>query len=211
MREGAASRLRPVRWTGEHVGILGGTFDPPHVGHIVAAVHVRHALSLERVLVVPAHVPWQKRGVRALSAVADRLAMTRAAFADLDGIEVSTIELDRGGDTYTVDTLEELRSARPNDDHWLIVGSDVAAHLDTWRRPETVRALARLVVYERPGAVGHRPPHGWSFDLVEVPLLDVSSSALRERVHLGAPIDGLVPPAVAAIVRDRALYRETAA
>ena len=200
-----------MRGSGEQVGILGGTFDPPHVGHIVAAVHVRHSLSLSRVLVIPAHVPWQKRGVRAVSSAADRLAMTRAAFAGLAGVEVSTIELDRGGTTYTVDTLEELRAARPHDEHVLIVGSDVAAQLHTWHRPEAVRALARLVIYERPGSVGKRPPEGWPYDLVDVPLLDVSSSCLRDRVRLGAPIDGLVPPAVATIVRDRSLYREVAA
>ena len=158
---------------------------------------------------MPAHVPWQKRDVHDMSAAADRLAMTRAAFGGIGGVEVSTIELDRGGDTYTADTLDELRGAHPEDEYWLIVGSDVAAQLATWHRPDAVRALAHLVVYERPGSVGARPPAGWLFDLVDVPLLAVSSTSLRERVRLGEPIDGLVPPAVASIVRDRALYRGT--
>jgi nicotinate-nucleotide adenylyltransferase len=200
-----------VRGSGERIGILGGTFDPPHVGHIVAAVGVRHVLSLHRVLVTPANVPWQKRGVRDVTPVADRLAMTRAAFADLDGIEVSTIELDRGGDSFTVDTLGELQAMHPDDEHWLIVGSDVARHLDTWHRHDAVRSLARLVVYERPGSVGERPPAGWPFELVDLPLIDVSSTDIRDRVRRGEPIDGLVPPAVADIVRGRALYREVAA
>ncbi len=207
----APSYNRPVRGHGERIGILGGTFDPPHVGHVAAAAGVRHALGLRRVLVVPASVPWQKRGTRVISEPADRLAMTRAAFDGVDGVEVSTIELDRGGDSYTADTLEALAAAQPEDAHWLIVGSDVAAQLDTWRRPEVVRSLARLVLYERPGSVGARPPAGWPFELVEVPLLDVSSTGLRARVRTGAPIDGLVPAAVAEIVRARDLYREAVA
>jgi nicotinate-nucleotide adenylyltransferase len=99
----------------------------------------------------------------------------------------------------------------PDDEHWLIVGSDVARHLDTWHRHDAVRSLARLVVYERPGSVGERPPAGWPFELVDLPLIDVSSTDIRDRVRRGEPIDGLVPPAVADIVRGRALYREVAA
>jgi len=200
-----------VRGAGEQVGILGGTFDPPHVGHVVAATQVRHALGLDRVLAVPANVPWQKRGVRAVSEAADRLAMTKAAFAGIDHVEVSAIELERGGDTYSIDTLEQLRAAHPATTWWLIVGSDVAAQLDTWHRHEDVRAAARLVIYERPGSVGARPPAGWAYELVDVPLLDVSSTQLRERVRQGSPIDGLVPPAVHEIVRARSLYREVGA
>ena len=200
-----------MRGSGERIGILGGTFDPPHVGHIVAAVGVRHVLSLHRVLVTPANIPWQKRGVRDVTPIADRLAMARAAFANLEGIEVSTVELDRGGDTYTVDTLIALQEARPDDEHWLIVGSDVARHLDTWHRPEVVRSLTRMVVYERPGSVGARPPASWPFELVDLPLIDVSSTDIRDRVRRGEPIDGLVPPSVADIVRRRGLYREVAA
>ena len=197
-----------MRGSGERIGILGGTFDPPH---IVAAVGVRHVLSLHRVLVTPANIPWQKRGVRDVTPIADRLAMTRAAFADLEGIEVSTVELDRGGDTYTVDTLIALQEARPDDEHWLIVGSDVARQLDTWHRPDVVRSLTRMVVYERPGSVGARPPASWPFELVDLPLIDVSSTDIRDRVRRGEPIDGLVPPSVADIVRRRGLYREVAA
>lgn len=200
-----------MRGSGERIGILGGTFDPPHVGHIVAAVGVRHVLSLHRVLVTPANIPWQKRGVRDVTPIADRLAMTRAAFADLEGIEVSTVELDRGGDTYTVDTLIALQEARPDDELWLIVGSDVARQLDTWHRPDVVRSLTRMVVYERPGSVGARPPASWPFELVDLPLIDVSSTDIRDRVRRGEPIDGLVPPSVADIVRRRGLYREVAA
>ena len=200
-----------MRGRGERIGILGGTFDPPHVGHIVAAVGVRHVLSLHRVLVVPANIPWQKRGLREVTPPDDRLAMVRAAFAGLEGIEVTTLEVDRGGDSYTVDTLVELQAARPDDEHWLIVGSDVAQHLDTWHRPDAVRSLAHLVIYERPGSVGLRPPAGWPFELGDLPLLDVSSTDIRERVRRGEPIDGLVPPAVADIVRGRSLYREVAA
>ncbi len=196
---------------GRRIGILGGTFDPPHVGHVVAAAEIRHALALDVVLAVPAGVPWQKRGTRTISPAPVRLAMTRAAFDGVEGVEVSTIEIDRAGDTSTADTLDQLRAAGPDDDLWLIVGSDVAALLDTWRRPDAVRAGAHLVVYERPGAAGGRPPAGWPYELVPVPHLEVSSTAVRERVRRGAPIDGLVPPAVAALVRAHHLYEEAAA
>lgn len=206
-----APRLPPVRGAGEQVGILGGTFDPPHVGHVAAAAQVRHALGLDRVLAMPANVPWQKVDRRHVSPAADRLAMTRAAFAGVDGVEVSTLELERSGATYTIDTLDELRAAAPTTTWFLVVGSDVAAALDTWHRPDAVREAVRLVIYERPGSVGARPPARWPYDLVDVPLLDVSSTMLRTRVHRGEPIDGLVPPAVRDIIRDRSLYREDAA
>lgn len=205
-----APRLWPVHGAGEQVGILGGTFDPPHVGHVAAAAQVRHALGLDRVLAVPANVPWQKVDDRHVTAAADRLAMVEAAFAGVEGVEVSTVELDRPGDTYTIDTLDELRAAHPGATWYLVVGSDVAAKLDTWRRPDAVRAAARLVIYERPGSVGARPPAGWPYELVDVPLLDVSSTMLRDRVRRGEPVDGLVPPRVRDIIRARGLYREAA-
>jgi nicotinate-nucleotide adenylyltransferase len=177
---------------------------------VVAAAGVRHALALDVVLAVPAADPWQKRGSRPISPAEVRLAMTRAAFAGIDGVEVSTIEIDRGGESATADTLEQLHATCPDDDVWLIVGSDVAALLDTWRRPEDVRSGAHLVVYERPGALSARPPAGWPFELVQVPHLDVSSTAVRGRVRRGEPIDGLVPPAVVALVRAHRLYQEAA-
>jgi nicotinate-nucleotide adenylyltransferase len=196
---------------GERIGIFGGTFDPPHVGHLTAAVNVRHELGLTRVLMVPAAIPWQKAHSRAISAPADRLAMTRAAFDGVDGLEVSTIELDRGGESYTADTLEALRLAMPDADLYLVVGSDIAPTLDTWKRPEVLRARATIVVYERSGSPGCTPPSGWTWQQVAVPQMAVSSTDVRERVRDGRPIAGLVSREVAQLIHARRLYADATA
>ena len=197
--------------TPERVGVLGGTFDPIHVAHVVAAVTVRHALRLDRVLLVVAGDPWQKRGSVVASA-ADRLAMTRAAVDGLTGIEVSALEVERTGPTYTIDTLRALTAA--DRELFLIVGSDVAAGLDSWHRAEEVRAAATLVVVSREhdgGAVEEAPVEGAPGTplQVRIPRLDVSSSEVRRRVADGEPIDGLVPEAVVRVLRERHLYTRT--
>jgi nicotinate-nucleotide adenylyltransferase len=199
-----------VRGQGERIGILGGTFDPPHVGHLVAAVNVRHQLALDRVFVVPACVPWQKAGSRTITRPADRLAMVDAAFGAVAGLDVSTVELDRGGDSFTADTLDELRAAHPAHQWFVVVGSDVAPTLGTWRRAEELPGLAAFVVYERPGSAGGRPPAGWPHHVVDVPQVDVSSTEIRARVADGRPIDGLVSVAVAELIHRRRLYRAAA-
>ena len=188
-------------------GVLGGTFDPVHVAHLVAALAARHALELDRVVLVVAGDPWQKRGAVVASAD-DRLAMTRAAVDGLDeadgrcGIEVSAVEVERSGPTYTIDTLRALSAA--DRELFLIVGSDVAARLDTWHRADEVRTAATLVVVSReevprvsgPGTVVHLP----------IPRLDISSTELRARVANGEPIDGLVPAGAVRVIRERRLY-----
>src|SRR5437868_10273495 len=120
------------------LGVFGGTFDPVHNGHLAAAVNARRALALDRVLVVPAREPWQKHG-RELAPADARLAMLEAAMAGIDGVEVSRLELDRPGPTYTADTLEELHAHQPADDLFLIVGADAASDLATWDRPDVIR------------------------------------------------------------------------
>ena len=134
----------------ERLGVLGGTFDPVHIGHLVAAVTVRAALGLDRVLLVVANQPWQKAG-RQLTPAEDRLAMVEAAVHDRDGLQASRIEIDRGGDTYTADTLEQLAAENPDRELFLIVGTDVAADLGTWERPDVVARLATLVIVGRAG------------------------------------------------------------
>jgi len=130
--------------------VFGGTFDPVHVGHLVAAVGARDALHLDRVLLVVANQPWQKHD-RSVSPAEYRLAMLAAAVADVDGLEASAIEIERGGASYTVDTLEALSAAEPASDLFLVVGADVVADLPTWRRVGDVADLATLVVVTRPG------------------------------------------------------------
>ena len=187
------------------IGLFGGTFDPPHVGHLVTAVNVRHALRLDRLLLVVANDPWQK-GDQVVSPAADRLAMVEAAVRGVPGLEPSALEIDRGGISYTADTLAALTSADPAADVYLVLGSDAAAGLPTWGRVEEVRRLSRLVVVTRPGAEAARPPAGWEHTVVEVPRLEVSSTDLRARVADGRPLDYLVPEAVVAVIRRRGLY-----
>jgi nicotinate-nucleotide adenylyltransferase len=189
------------------IGVFGGTFDPPHVGHLVVAVNVRHELRLDRVLLVVAHDPWQKTGSRTVSPAADRLAMVEAAVGDVDGLEASALELDRGGISYTADTLRELAELHPGAELYLILGSDAARGLPTWDRVDEVRAHSTVVVVTRPGDEEGRPPPGWSWERVETPRLEVSSTDLRARFADGRPLDYLLTPAVITCIRQRRLYR----
>jgi nicotinate-nucleotide adenylyltransferase len=190
---------------GGGVGILGGTFDPPHVAHVVVAVNVRWALGLDEVLLVVANEPWQKAHLP-VSPAADRLAMVEAAVAGVEGVSASALEIERGGTSYTADTLAELAAHGPGVRLHVVLGSDAAAGLDTWERAEEVRAQASIVVITRPGAEHAPLPPGWTARHVEVPRLDVSSTDLRARVVDGRPLDGLVPPPVVALLRERGLY-----
>lgn len=195
---------------GARLGIFGGTFDPVHVGHLVAAVNARATLDLDRVILVVANVPWQKVAERTISPAEDRLALVEAAVGDVPGLEAGRQEIDRGGESYTADTLAELAAADPSADLHLIVGWDVAGQLSTWERVEEVRSLATLVVVNRPGA---RPPAGlraagWRVAEVTVPNLEISSSDLRARAARGRPLDYLVPEAAVRVIRSRSLYAE---
>lgn len=197
---------------GSRVGVFGGTFDPVHLGHLLVALEVRHALRLDRMMLVVANDPWQKGG-ETVSAAADRFALTCAAVEEMNArlgreiLEASDIEIARGGETYSADTLEELHASIDDPRLFLLVGSDAAAGLATWKRPDTVRALATTVVVERGGREGGRPPDGWPHLVVEVPLMDVSSSDLRVRFAHGRPVEAMVPPSVVDGVRQRGLYR----
>jgi nicotinate-nucleotide adenylyltransferase len=205
----------------ERVGVFGGTFDPVHIAHVVAAVEARRALGLDRVVLVPAGDPWQKRGTVNAPA-ADRLDLVRAAVDGIAGLEASSLEVDRDGPSYTYQTLEAL--AAPGRRLFLIVGADVAATMGSWVGVERLPALATLVVVTRadpdaePGgphagdAVGgwepdDRLPSGWACERVAIPRLDVSSTGLRARAARGWPLDGLVPPAAVRIIAERSLYR----
>lgn len=186
--------------------MFGGTFDPPHVGHLVAAVDALQGLPLDTVLLVVANHPWQKVGQRDISSADDRLAMVRAAVADRPGIEVSDLEIRRGGPSYTADTLAELRADDPDCELFVILGNDAAAGFETWERHDEVIALAHLVVVDRPGTP--TPMHdGLGWTRIDIPELEISSTELRQRVAEGRSIDYLTPPAVVGCIADRGLYR----
>jgi len=188
------------------LGVFGGTFDPVHNGHLAAAVNARRALALDLVLVIPARDPWQKQD-RELAPADDRLAMLEAAMAGVEGVEVSRLELDRPGPTYTADTVEDLHREHPDAELFLIVGADAAADLATWDRQEVIRDLTTVVIVSRadidePDA----PGPGWRVDHVRIPPLAISSTDLRRRAADGDPLDGLMPAAAIRCLRERGLY-----
>lgn len=194
------------------LGILGGTFNPPHVAHLVCAQEARFQLGLDVVLLVPAREPPHK-AIPDDPGAETRLGLCVAAAEREPGVEVSRVELERPGPSFTVDTLRALREARPEDDLTLIVGADMARELPSWREPEEILRLARPAVAGRGDGsreeiaavlegLGATAP----VEFLEMPRLDISSSDIRARVRDGRPIRHLVPEAVEARIHSEGLY-----
>ena len=189
---------------GERLGVFGGTFDPVHAAHVVVATETRSQLGLDRVLLVVAGDPWQKRG-RVVASAADRLALAAVAVEGIEGVEASAIEIERGEASVTADTLEALRA--PGRELFLVLGADAVANMSTWRRLDETRHLATVVVVERAGDVHSEPPGpGWRVERVSIPRLDISSTDLRDRLGCGRPVDGQMPADVVREIRRRGLY-----
>ena len=195
------------------LGILGGTFNPPHIGHLVCAQEARAQLGLDRVALMPVHTAPHKEA-RDDPGPQARLALCQAAAAGDEALEVSALEIERGGPSYTVDTLRALHGSREGDDLTFIVGGDMASTLPSWREPEAVLELARLAVAEREE---HRRQeiaerlsglHGADERVVffTMPRLDISSSDIRRRVAEGRPVRWLVPGEVCDEIERRGLY-----
>ncbi len=200
---------------GKRIGILGGTFDPPHIGHLWLATLAADALGLSRVLLMPAARPPHKGG-KPVSNAADRVMMTRLAIAGDPLLDLSLIEMERPGPSYTVDSLVELRaSLGANASLVLVMAADSFAEIDTWREPDRLLELAEWAVGPRPGS--KLPDRGAlrerfgaaesRIHLLDGPSLDVSSSEIRRRVAAGRSIRYLVPGAVGELIADRGLYR----
>jgi nicotinate-nucleotide adenylyltransferase len=206
------ARAEPVRR--ERLGILGGTFDPPHIGHLWLATVAADELDLAKVLLVPAANPPHKRR-RAISHAADRVLMTRLAVANDPRLDVSPVELEREGPSYTVDTLTELGRRHPDADLVLVLAADSLAQIDTWREPDRLLELASWAVGPRPGAplptraelVARWGRAASRIHLLGGPALEVSASQIRRRVAAGRAIRYLVPRAVEELIVDRQLYR----
>lgn len=191
------------------IGVFGGTFDPPHVGHLIVAQDVVEALRLDRLLLVPVAEPPHKPGRTPASADA-RARMLEAAVAGDPRMEVSRVEIDRGGPSYTVDTLRWLRGRHPEDEIHLVVGVDQLRGFARWREPEEVARLARLVVLSREGVDPARVAAGVdvSYRTVPVTRVDVSSSDVRGRIREGRSVRYQVPEAVRRIIEEEQLYRQ---
>lgn len=193
--------------------MLGGTFDPIHVGHLAAARAAMECARLDRVLIVPSAEPPHRAAAEAPAAM--RLEMCRLAVRGLPGLEASDVETSRGGPSYTVDTLERLHAAHPEDELFLILGWDAARLFSSWHQPERIRRLATFVVVSRPGtpepdaarlsAAGLDPDHV-VLCLADTP--DVSASELRDALARGESVTDRVPPDVAAFVAGHGLYRD---
>jgi nicotinate-nucleotide adenylyltransferase len=194
------------------VGILGGAFNPPHTGHLVCAQEALIQLELDKVVFVPVgHAPH--RELQGDPGAEERLEMVELATADDERFEVSRAEIDREGPSYTSDTLRALREASPDEELFLILGGDQAATLATWHEPEEVLALATVAVVERISwsrqAIGiklGRLPGGRGIRYLEMPIIQISSSAVRRRAVEGKPIRYLVPDKVAAYIESNGLY-----
>ena len=190
----------------QRIGIFGGTFDPPHIGHLVAASDARAALDLDVVLLVVANSPWQKLGERHISDAADRLAMVEAAVASADGLVASDLEITRGGVSYTADTVAALAKTHPGAELFVILGNDAAAGFSTWERHEEVAAAAELVVVDRPGTPTPIDDE-FVWTRIDIPELEISSTELRERLAAGRSVRYLTPLAVVTSIAERGLYR----
>ena len=198
-----------------NVGVFGGTFDPIHNGHLVIAEEARLKLGLERVIFVPAGEPWLK-GHRNIAPGAHRLEMIELAIAPNPHFSVSTVDLDRAGPSYTVHTLPDLRHELGGEvNFYFIIGEDALAGLPSWNEPEGVVEMCYLVAARRPGSEAldleslERSIPGISSRIIilDNPLMDISSSEIRERVAKGLPITDLVPDAVARYIREQGLYK----
>jgi nicotinate-nucleotide adenylyltransferase len=198
------------------LGILGGTFNPPHIGHLVMVQEAIHQLGLDRAVLMPVARPPHKEAL--VDPGADvRLELCRLAAEGEERLGVSDLEIERGGASYTVDTLRALHDRVPEHALTFIVGGDMAYSLPSWREPEAILELARLAVAEREELrrehIAERldPLHpGDRVVFFDMPRIDLSSSAIRERVATGRPIRHLVPEAVAEAIRDRRLYPRAA-
>ena len=195
----------------QRLGVFGGTFDPPHRGHLAVAKAAQRTFALDRVLLVVANDPWKKSPDRAITPAADRLAMVQALASNQAGLEVSDREIRRGGPSYTVVTLRELAAAHPGSELFLIIGRDLVDDFSSWHESVEIGRLATIVVVDRPGYVTD-PQRDWKMLIIEP--VDVSSTELREQLQQTLPADSKalshMTPEVLQVIRSRGLYGTSA-
>ena len=190
------------------LGILGGTFDPPHAGHVAAAVAAQTQVGLDDVVLMVANEPWQKVGDRQVTSAQVRWEMTEALVAEISGLRADDREIRRGGPTFTVDTLEEILAEQPNTEIFLIVGADTAERLETWHRASDVVRLSTIVIVNRDNSTNAAPGFLRDARVLNVTMnpVDVSSSGIRDAVARGESIDSSTSLSVASLIRDHSLY-----
>ena len=190
------------------LGILGGTFDPPHAGHLAAALAVQTQVALDELVLMVANEPWQKVGDRQVTPAEVRFEMTEALVDGISGLRADDREIRRGGPTFTVDTLEEILAEQPDTEIFLIVGADTANRLETWHRASDVVRLSTIVIVNRDDSTNAASGFLRDARVVNVTMnaVDVSSSAIRKSVAHGESIDSATSSSVASIIRDRSLY-----
>lgn len=199
------------------IGVFGGSFDPVHYGHLLLAEQCREQVGLEKVLFIPAGQPPHKRG-RPLSDARHRVEMVRLAIAGFEEYEVSTIEVERPGPSYTVETLEQLHEERPGDEFFLLMGPDMLLDFPHWKQPTRILELARLAVALYSEDAHPIPPTDVSFidllrertTVVFMPTVKIRATDIRARVRTGRSIRFLVPPPVECYVHEHGLYRQEA-
>jgi nicotinate-nucleotide adenylyltransferase len=190
------------------IGVFGGTFDPPHVGHLLLASDAREALRLDRLIFVPAATQPFKVHSPPVASPQDRLEMVRLALGDDPSYAVDAAEISRKGLSFTVDTLEQLSVRNPGAELFLLLGEDALAGVDQWRNPGRIRELATLAVMRRSGADGSPvAPIATGVTTVSARRVDVSSTEIRERLRAGKSIKGFVPESVERFIEARGLYR----
>lgn len=201
-----------ARSSSRRIGVMGGTFDPIHMGHLVTADEARHAFALDEVIFVPAGRPWQKEAAD-VSTPEDRYRMTLIATAADPGFGVSRVEIERDGPSYAIDTLRALKAAHRGAELFFITGADAILQILTWKDPGKVLAEARFIAATRPGydleRLEKELPEGLEERVItlEIPALAISSTDIRRRVGEGRPIAYLVPPGIAAYIQKAGLYR----
>ncbi|MDP6965061.1 MAG: nicotinate-nucleotide adenylyltransferase [Acidimicrobiales bacterium] len=199
------------------IGVFGGTFDPPHIGHTSAALSAMRKLELDSVLMVVANDPWQKTNQNldlsdfdalTVSTPEDRFEMLKRAVDEHEDLTADDMEIVRGGRTYTIDTVSELNNRFPESELFLLIGSDVAKDFDSWRDPQEICRRVNVVVLTRPGTDRSEVGEDWDFSFLDIPAKDISAKEIRLRVSNGESLEGMVPYSVEEYILAAGLYRE---
>ena len=198
------------------IGVFGGTFDPPHFGHISSALFAMRELNLDFELMLVANDPWQKTDPSLIlsenkdfvpSLALHRYEMLKKAVKEYEGLVADDMEIIRGGKTYTIDTLEQLQDRFPKSEFFLMIGTDVARDFHTWRDPQKVCRLSNVVVLNRPGVTPNEIDESWNFPILQVPAIDVSAEEIRNLVVTGKNLESLLAPEVEQYIHSNGLYR----